>query len=67
MLHQKFKGTEVVDALSKSIFDHMMNKRQAIELATNAAVTILRVDQIIMQKQAGGPKPPKQGPTDGDD
>ena len=35
--------------------------RYAIKLAANAAITVLRVDQIIMAKQAGGPKPPAQG------
>lgn len=31
-----------------------------LRFAVNAAMTILRVDQIIMAKKAGGPKPPKQ-------
>jgi len=30
-------------------------------MATDAAVTVLRVDQIIMSKPAGGPKAPEQG------
>ena len=32
-------------------------KYWAIKLATDAATTVLKVDQIIMAKQAGGPKP----------
>ena len=31
------------------------------------AITILRIDQIIMSKQAGGPKAPQQGGWDNDD
>lgn len=34
----------------------MRTKWWAIKLATDAAVTILRVDQIIIAKPAGGPK-----------
>ncbi len=33
----------------------------AIRLATEAAATVLRVDQIIMAKAAGGPRPPRGG------
>jgi len=32
-----------------------------------AAATVLRVDQIIMAKRAGGPKPRGGGPMDQDD
>jgi chaperonin GroEL (HSP60 family) len=36
--------------------------RYAIKLAANAAITVLRVDQIIMAKQAGGRgRPPAYG------
>ena len=38
----------------------------ALRLATEAVSTILRVDQIIMAKQAGGPKP-RQGAADEED
>ena len=31
-------------------------KESALRLAVDAAVTVLRVDQIIMSKPAGGPK-----------
>jgi T-complex protein 1 subunit theta len=41
------------------IWDHLESKRWAIKLASDCAVTILRVDQIIMSKPAGGPKPRK--------
>eukprot|EP00727_Mastigamoeba_balamuthi_P011160 m51a1_g6667 putative t-complex protein theta subunit (543) ;mRNA; r:181192-182820 len=46
----------VCDAVAAGILDHAATKRSAIEFATNAVVTVLRVDQIIMQKPAGGPK-----------
>jgi len=46
------------------IFDSLAVKECAIRLAYDAAVTVLRVDQIIMSKAAGGPKPPPQGPPD---
>ena len=34
----------------------MLTKRQAIEYTANLVATILKVDQIIMQRPAGGPK-----------
>ena len=40
--------------------------RWALKLATDAVATVLRVDQIIMAKQAGGPKPPAGGGGDED-
>lgn len=36
----------------------MIAKSWAIKLATEAARTVLAVDQIIVARQAGGPKPP---------
>ncbi|KAI6648819.1 T-complex protein 1 subunit theta isoform X2 [Oopsacas minuta] len=48
----------IVDALSEKILDLLITKEWAIKLATQAATTILRIDQIIMSKAAGGPKPP---------
>ena len=38
----------------------------ALKLASEAVCTVLRVDQIIMAKQAGGPKAPQGGPMDED-
>jgi T-complex protein 1 subunit theta len=35
-------------------------KRSALKLAIEAATTVLKVDQIIMSKRAGGPKMPGQ-------
>lgn len=40
----------------------MISKSWAIKLATEAARTVLSVDQIIVARQAGGPKPPGPNP-----
>merc|ERR1712100_991663 len=40
----------------ESIADVYLVKWWALKLATEAVCTVLRVDQIIMAKQAGGPK-----------
>ncbi|XP_060626445.1 T-complex protein 1 subunit theta isoform X2 [Anolis sagrei] len=52
------EAAAVKDMLEAGILDTYLGKYWAIKLATNAAVTVLRVDQIIMAKPAGGPKPP---------
>lgn len=41
----------------------MVTKSWAIKLATEAARTVLSVDQIIVARQAGGPKPPGPNPN----
>jgi len=51
---------DIIDAKEAGIVDSYLVKHWALRLATNAATTVLRVDQIIMAKRAGGPKPPKQ-------
>lgn len=55
----------VFNAQKAGIYDIMSAKKSAIELATDAANTILSVDQIIMAKRAGGPVMPKPGSTPG--
>lgn len=50
-------GAAVKDAVKAGILDLYLVKHWAIKFATDAAVTVLRVDQIIMSKPAGGPKP----------
>ncbi|XP_057677326.1 T-complex protein 1 subunit theta isoform X1 [Corythoichthys intestinalis] len=61
-------GPSVKDVAEAGILDPFLVKFWAIKLATNAAITVLRVDQIIMAKAAGGPKAPKQrGHWDKDD
>ena len=53
-----FKG-EVQKISDLQIHDHRKTKEWAIRLASEAAITILRVDQIIIAKPAGGPKMPQ--------
>lgn len=50
-------STALRDSLEAQVLDHLETKAWAIRLATDAVLTVLRVDQIIMAKQAGGPKP----------
>jgi len=42
----------VMDAVARGVLDHVGVKWWALKHATDAAVTVLRVDQIIMSKQA---------------
>ena len=53
----------MLNAKEAGILDSLAAKSWAIKLATDAAVTILSVDQIIMSKPAGGPKPPGPNPN----
>jgi T-complex protein 1 subunit theta len=55
-----------LDAVKAGIFDVYAAKANALRLAVDAAITVLKVDQIIMAKPAGGPKP-RSGPNDPDD
>ncbi|KAJ2725634.1 T-complex protein 1 subunit theta [Coemansia sp. Benny D115] len=50
----------VVDALERRILDPLAVKQWALTYATQAALTVLQVDQIVMAKTAGGPKLPQQ-------
>ncbi|KAI8321390.1 T-complex protein 1 [Martensiomyces pterosporus] len=50
----------VLDALKARILDPLAVKQWAIRYATQSALTVLQVDQIVMAKKAGGPKLPKQ-------
>ena len=45
-----------IDCLKNGIFDPFAVKENALVMAADAVITVLRVDQIIMSKQAGGPK-----------
>jgi len=58
-------GTGTLDAKEEGILDLLVSKQWAIRLATEAARTILSVDQIIVARQAGGPKPPGGGQNPG--
>ncbi|CAK4032439.1 T-complex 1 subunit theta [Lecanosticta acicola] len=61
------QGTGTIDAEEEGILDLMVTKSWAIKLATEAARTVLSVDQIIVARQAGGPKPPGPNPNWDDD
>lgn len=52
------------DAAEGGVYDIFAVKMNAIRLATDAALTVLRVDQIVMSKPAGGPKPKQGGQMD---
>lgn len=52
-----------IDTVDEGILDLMVVKSWAIKLATEAARTVLSVDQIIVARQAGGPKPPANNPN----
>lgn len=52
-----------LDTVEEGILDLMASKSWAIRLASEAARTVLSVDQIIVARQAGGPKPPAQNPN----
>lgn len=54
-------GTQ--DTMEEGILDLMASKHWAIRLASEAVRTILSVDQIIVARQAGGPKPPGPNPN----
>jgi len=54
----------VSDAEELGVYDLLLAKRWALRLAVDTAVTILQVDQIIMAKEAGGPKMPQMGARD---
>lgn len=56
-------ATGVLDTVDEGILDLMVPKSWAIKLATEAARTVLSVDQIIVARQAGGPKPPSNNPN----
>jgi T-complex protein 1 subunit theta len=60
-------GSGTLDAKDEGILDLLVSKQWAIRLATEAATTVLSVDQIIVARQAGGPKPPGPNPSWDDD
>jgi T-complex protein 1 subunit theta len=51
-------NTGILDAKDEGILDLWVSKSWAVKLATEAARTVLSVDQIIVARQAGGPKMP---------
>jgi len=59
-------GVATCDAMQKGILDLFLVKLWGLKFATNAASTVLKVDEIIMAKPAGGPKPQKKSGWDED-
>eukprot|EP01064_Diplonema_japonicum_P023267 TRINITY_DN33705_c0_g1_i1.p1 TRINITY_DN33705_c0_g1~~TRINITY_DN33705_c0_g1_i1.p1 ORF type:complete len:554 (+),score=129.84 TRINITY_DN33705_c0_g1_i1:50-1663(+) len=55
------------DIVATPIRDAYLTRFWSISLATDAVLNVLRVDQIIMSKPAGGPRPPKGGARDDDE
>ena len=49
------KTGEIDDAFQMGIYDHLQTKRWAIKHAYNSIRTIIKIDQIIVAKPAGGP------------
>lgn len=56
-----------VDVTKNKIFDLYITKYWGLKYAVEAAATVLRVNQIIMAKRAGGPKPRDPKAADADD
>jgi len=54
------ESVKPIDSMSVGVLDHYDTRRWAIQLAVDAALTVLRVDHIIVAKQAGGPKAPEK-------
>ncbi len=58
---------QVKDMNEAKILDSMETKSWAVKLTIDAVLTILRVDQIIMAKPAGGPNPNSRPAPNPDD
>jgi len=52
---------KVVDMWQKGVIEPLRTKRQVVESATEAAVMILRIDDVIMSKRESPPSPPPEG------
>ena len=49
------KTGEIEDAFNMGVYDHLETKKWAIKHAYNSIRTIIKIDQIIVAKPAGGP------------
>lgn len=56
-----------IDVEKNRIYDLFITKYWGLQYAVEAATTVLRVNQIIMAKRAGGPKPRQQTGDNDDD
>jgi T-complex protein 1 subunit theta len=60
------EGCALKDVVEAGLLDLYVTKYWAMKFATAAACTVLKVDQIIMAKPAGGPKPKENKDWDED-
>lgn len=60
-----FKGT-IDPSAQLNVYDNLGSKLNAIRLAAYVVLTILRIDQIIVAKPSGGPKPKENKGWDND-
>lgn len=60
-----FKGS-IESSQTLEVYDNLASKINAIKLAAYVVLTILRVDQIIVAKPSGGPKPKENKGWDND-
>ncbi|EFN84736.1 T-complex protein 1 subunit theta [Harpegnathos saltator] len=60
-------GAALIDTVEAGILDLYLTKQWAMKYAVGAACTVLKVDQIILAKRAGGPKAPPGGAPEEDD
>ncbi|KAL0133470.1 hypothetical protein PUN28_000898 [Cardiocondyla obscurior] len=61
------ENASLIDTIEVGILDLYLTKQWAIKYAVDAACAVLKVDQIIMAKRAGGPKLPSGGVRDEDE
>lgn len=60
-----FKGS-IEESATLRVYDNLGSKVNAIKLAAYVVLTILRIDQIIVAKPSGGPKPKENKGWDND-
>lgn len=65
--HIEGEGAALIDTVEAKIFDLFLTKQWALKYAVEVACTVLKVNQIIMAKRAGGPKAPPGGVRDDED
>ncbi|CAK9831818.1 T-complex protein 1 subunit theta [Anthophora retusa] len=58
---------DLIDTVENEILDLFLTKEWGLKYAVGVACTVLKVDQIIMAKRAGGPKVPSGGVRDDDE
>ncbi|XP_076640512.1 chaperonin containing TCP1 subunit 8 [Colletes latitarsis] len=61
------KGAALLDTTEAEILDLYLTKEWGLKYAVGVACTIIKIDEIIMAKRAGGPKVPGGGVRDDDE